>query len=233
MTTAGTLGNCRRFFISVALDGDSRGFQVGGDRFLAYLNFVTSHDGSLALQAYDSNTRIVCQNTLNWSLQDQGAFRVHVKHTSGADAEIADLSRLIDATLASRRDLAANLERLGNVSVDHDSATRLVAGWKYLQQDQPKAFGTPTKNAVRRIVENFHFGRGCYGNNAYDVWNGVTEYYTSGRGAGASTTREQRVSSSFFGGAAAQKVDFTRRIVAPGGIADLEAAGREAVALLS
>jgi hypothetical protein len=232
VTTAGTLGNCRRFFVSVALD-QSAGFKVGSDNFLAYLNFVTSHDGSLALQAYDSNTRIVCQNTLNWSLQDQGAFRLHVKHTSGADAEIGELSRLVDATLASRQQLASHLERLGNIEVGHDRATRIIAGWKYIQQDQPAAFGTPTKNTVRRILEKFHFGRGCYGRSAYDLWNGVTEHYTSGAGAGLTTTRAQRLSSSFFGGAAAQKVDFTQRIIAPGGIEELEAAGREAAALLA
>lgn len=73
-----------------------------------------------------------------------------------------------------------------------------------------------------------------HGRTVYDLWNGVTEYYTSGAGAGKTVSHGERVANSFFGGASERKADFTRRLLKnPDGLNEMLEAGQRAVALLS
>lgn len=233
VTTAGTLGGLRRFFISVQLH-DAGGFKAAGDDFRAYLNFITSHDGTLALKAYDSHTRIVCQNTLNASLATAGKFGVSIRHTSGASAEIRGMEQWIDATLEARRDLGGFLDQMAETPIASIDARKATAGWLWEFANRPAEMGTRYRNHVDGIVDRFAYGRGTHGRTVYDLWNGVTEYYTSGAGAGKTVSHGERVANSFFGGASERKADFTRRLLKnPDGLNEMLEAGQRAVALLS
>lgn len=235
ITTAGTLGDCRRFFVSVELTDDKNdGFRVAGDDFKAYLNFVTSHDGTLALQAYDSNTRVVCQNTLNLSLRTAGNYRVTVKHTKNASLEIQGLEQWIQHTLRVRHEFAVSLEKLTEIKLDAGQARQAASGYYLLAQGGEGEFSPRTKKDVSNVVNLFQNGRGNKGETAYDLFNGVTDYYTNGRGAGIETaSAEKRLGASFFGAAARHKSTFTELVTRDGGIDQMLDAGKKALVLLS
>jgi phage/plasmid-like protein (TIGR03299 family) len=79
LVSAGLIRDGRQFFFTYRL-GES---EVRGEKFQRHLSIVSSHDGSLSLQALHSTTVIVCANTLAVALHN-GKNRVLIKHTASA-----------------------------------------------------------------------------------------------------------------------------------------------------
>lgn len=233
ITTVGTLDGCKRFFVSAQLSADGAGFEVNGERFNAYLNFITSHDGSLACQAYDSNTRIVCNNTLRASMGD-ARHRVSIRHTSGADVELKGVSAWISDALAGRVQFQQKYDQAMHTACDEETALTFLTGWFYRKSIKPvkrgsvvngevapgenKRLSTRTRNQIDEIMERYLKGRGNKGQTFADLLNGVTEHYTSGSGVGLTKGGEQitmaeRRMVADFGNAAAVKTEFARVIL--------------------
>jgi len=212
VVTAGTLGAGRRCFFSVNLRGESE-MKINGDDFLAYLNFVTSHDGTLAASAYDSTVRIVCQNTLNWSLEAAGDVGFKVYHTQGANTAISKMGELLNAILAGRAEFKTTMEYLATVQVSAGDAEKIAAGYFVFGQSAGESkleyeLSTRTRNAIEGIAGLFANGKGNKGRTAYDLLNGATEYWTSGDGTGKKASRLEKVSKGLFGTAAEHKRAF-------------------------
>jgi phage/plasmid-like protein (TIGR03299 family) len=225
ITTAGTLDRCRRFFVTVAL-GEHRGFTVAGDKFQSYVNFLTSHDGSLALQFYDSMTRIVCNNTLNMSLYGRKNMHMKIRHTSGADMELDHISQFLNTLLMRREEFSQDMSRLAEQKVSHEEAYDAITGWQHERVGKPAKMSTRSQNAIEGIYELFHRGKGNLGETRYDVWNGLTDYYSNGDGVGKQVEPLQRVANGLFGGASNLKVIFTNRILQPEGWESMVRTGR-------
>ena len=83
MHTAGALADGRRIW---ALAETGKEFAINGvDRIAAYLLLTTSYDGSSATTAQFTSIRVVCNNTLSFSLnrgENQTAGIVRVPHTT-------------------------------------------------------------------------------------------------------------------------------------------------------
>ena len=79
--TAGSLNNFRTVWMLARLEPK----QILGDNFENYLLFMNSHDGSGAMKVCVTPTRVVCQNTLNFALNNaQRKFSMrHVGDISG------------------------------------------------------------------------------------------------------------------------------------------------------
>lgn len=208
ITTAGTLGEGKRFFVSVEL-GDSAKFNVNGDKFEAYLNFVTSHDGLMAVSAYDSMVRIVCQNTLDWSLSSAGDVGFKVFHTKGATLGVQNMGDLVNRILTGRAEFIDSMEFLANKACSEIEARELTAGWFGRKKKSSEDMSTRMENTIDGITHLFKNGQGNSGKNLYDLMNGVTEFYTSGDGVGKSVSVAKRVSNARFGTASRHKSEFT------------------------
>lgn len=64
--------------------------EIAGDVVKSYLTLCTSHDSSLAVTAFFSPVRVVCNNTLQAALAgNEGGHRITVKHTSKASDRVA------------------------------------------------------------------------------------------------------------------------------------------------
>lgn len=243
ITTAGTLDGYKRFFVCVELT-ENRGFRAGGDDFRSYLLFVTSHDGSLSLQFYDSCVRVVCANTLAASLSSYAAgnHNIKIKHTRGAEVEMQFTAEVLNSTLQNRDALAENLDQLSEVTIGEEDALRAIAGWQYdrlpvkpdaVKNPKKKArFSTRSQNTIWGIYDLFQNGRGNNGETRYDLLNGVTEYYTSGDGSGKTKPSRQRVSNAQFGSAATLKSDFYNRLTDQQRFDHLLSQGGKALALM-
>lgn len=225
VTAAGTLDRCRRFFVTVALS-EHRGFSAAGDKFMSYVNFLTSHDGSLALQFYDSTTRIVCNNTLNMSLYGKKNMHVKIRHTAGADLELDHISEFLGTLLQRREFFVQDMERLAEKKVTHEEAYDAITGWQFDRVGKPATMSTRSKNAVEGIYDKFLSGNGNLGETRYDVLNGFTDYYSNGDGVGKQVEPIQRVANGLFGNAANLKAVFTNRLLQEGGWEAMVSLGR-------
>jgi len=208
ISTVGTLGEGKRFFVSVEL-GDTAQFNVNGDDFEAYLNFVTSHDGMMAVNAYDSMVRIVCQNTLDWSLSSAGDVGFKVFHTKGANLAVQNMGDLVNRILTGREEFIDRMKFLADQACSEIEARELTAGWFGRKKKSNEDMSTRMENTIDGIVDLFQNGQGNEGKTLYDLMNGATEYYTSGDGVGKSVSMAKRVSNARFGTASRHKSEFT------------------------
>jgi hypothetical protein len=207
VTTAGTLEGLKKFFISVDI-GDSEQI-INKDRFLAYVNFITSHDGTISMDAYDSFIRIVCMNTLNASREAAGKAGFKVYHTKNAALAMDGLAELFNAILKGRANLKEVMEYLAGHKCEANDALAMAAGY-FCLETEAEEIGTRSYNSAQGIVDLFANGKGNSGRSLYDLANGATEYWSSGDGVGkaAKTTGAQRAYRSQFGSAAAHKEKF-------------------------
>lgn len=229
VSCVGTLGNLRKFFISVSLD-DHKGFTCGNDEFLSNLNFITSHDGTLECMAYDSTVRIVCMNTLRWSLEAAGAVDFRVRHTKGSALAMENLSELLGELLKGRDVFQETMANLASVPLSIDEAENLFKGY-LARTNKVKAgheLSARSKNAATELVNLFLAGQGNHGETAYDALNAATEFWTSGSGTGGKdTTPAKRVNKSAFGMAAEHKTQFAAAIANNDTRAELLSLGKE------
>lgn len=206
VTSVSTLERGRKFAISCDIgEGD---YVVNKDRFKSFLNFVTSHDGSMAMETYDSNIRIVCMNTFQAS-RNAASDKFKVYHTKNATMAMDGLGDLLNAILKGRVKTREAMEYLANHACDANDAMAMAAGYFCEATDSVK-LSSRCQNSVSEIVNLYANGMGNAGRTLYDLFNGFTEYYTSGQGTGkgGNTTTAQRVYRSEMGQAAEHKVRF-------------------------
>jgi hypothetical protein len=230
VSCVGTLEAGKKFFVSAKL-GDGGEFTVNGDKFLANLNFITSHDGTLAMEAYDSTVRIVCMNTLRWSREAAGEVGFKVYHCQGASLAMANLGALVNRILTGRADFRNQMEYLASVSVSLDDARKLVLGY-FAEKTESEQLATQAFNAADSILALFRNGAGNKGQTLYDLLNGATEHWTSGDGTGSETSKEEKSYKANFGLAAEHKTAFANLLLA--GADNLEAVkakGEKSIAL--
>jgi len=91
--TAGALGKGERIFITAKLPDYIR-VGNGDDVTEKYIFLTTSHDGSGSITAAFTPIRIVCQNTLNASLQNMTNV-IRIKHTSGVKQRIENAHKIM------------------------------------------------------------------------------------------------------------------------------------------
>jgi hypothetical protein len=206
VTSVGTLEGCKKFFISTDIGNSD--MIINKDRFKFYLNFVTSHDGTIAMNAYDSSVRIVCMNTLRWSMEAQGDVNFRVFHTKNADLAMANLPDLVNAILKGRTKLKEVMEYLASHKCDHNDALAMAAGYFAVSTGEEE-LSTRSMNAASEIATLFSRGIACNGQNLYDLANGATEYWTTGDGTGKKgATAGSRLYRSSMGIAATHKEAF-------------------------
>lgn len=206
VTTVGTLQNLRKFYISVDL-GDGERRTAKGDKIASILNFRTAHDGSMNLEAGDSHTRIVCMNTFRWSRAYQGAIDVRVPHTKNASIQIKNLGTYLNTVLAGRQKMLDAISYLETLEASPSHAAYVTAS--YLTESAADEISTRTFNRAVEIRDLALSGKGNSGKTRYDVFNGFTEYFTHGHGAGGEkATKAKRWSVSNFGAAAEHKEGF-------------------------
>lgn len=210
VTTAGTLQNLRKFYISVDL-GDGTRKTKKGDKIASILNFRSAHDGSMMLEAGDSHTRIVCMNTFRWSRAYQGAICVRVPHTKNAAIQIENLAAYLAMILSGREKMLEAMSYLETLKMASPTDAAFVAAAYFNGPDAPadSELSTQAFNRASAIRDLAVSGKGNKGKTRYDLFNGFTEFFTHHDGAGGKkATKAKRWSVSNFGQAAEHKEAF-------------------------
>lgn len=226
ITSAMSLENGKKFALSVNLGADV--LKVNNDEIHAHLNLISSHDGTMNLKAYDSTTRIVCMNTLIWSLQAAGEVGFTIRHTKNADLALTNLPELINNILKGRTQFKEVMEFLASCKVDSNEAIAMAAG--YFAIETENKLSTRSYNAAMEIVNLFANGRGNSGRSLYDLANGATEYWTSGDGVGRNADAVTRAYKADFGQAAIHKSRFVDMLADEDRRNQTKEVGREALA---
>lgn len=199
VVTAGSLGDCRRTFISIRLKDQPSSF-VRGDEFKDYLSFINSFDGFCQARLYGSNTRIVCQNTLNMSLTDKGFLDLKIKHTTGASVAFDRMAETVQSYLQAKDAAYADLSKLAEQPMSKETAENVLAGFVF---DKVATEGKAL-NQGKRMFQLFNRGTGNRGETRYDLLNGVTQYLTHETNA---KDPGKRVASNMLGTAADRKTE--------------------------
>lgn len=229
ITTAGTLETLKKFFVSVDI-GNSE-MIINKDKFCAYVNFVTSHDGTVSMHAYDSLLRIVCKNTFIASREASGKAGFKVYHTKNSDIAMEGLAELFNAILKGRVELKEVMEFLASWKCDANDALAFASGYFCLETGKDE-IATRSYNNATEIVSLFSNGIGNRGETLYDLANGATEFWTHGNGVGRSgnVSEGQKAYRSSFGTASSHKEKFIAMLSNENRRAKALEVGREAVA---
>lgn len=211
LSAIGTLGNLSKFFMSFEIAKD----QINGEDHVFYMNGLGSHDGSMQGRFLGSDVRPVCQNTVNASrFGKKKVVDCTIAHKGNVPVKLAALVEHIHSLIEDRKYFKDDMESLAQQKVSRIDVAPIVSGYFIKTADKPiDTFSTRRLNTIQSITDLAFDGRGNRGETLYDVFNGATEYWTSGDGVGRKTSNSNKAFSSEFGTAAAHKRGFTEYLL--------------------
>lgn len=108
--TAGSLDNGKTVWMLAQMPETS----VLGDKIAPYLLFANSHDGRQAVRVTMTNTRVVCQNTLNLALAN-AARMWSFQHTGDIDGKLEEARKTLTNAKEYMTQFNTEAERLAKV----------------------------------------------------------------------------------------------------------------------
>jgi phage/plasmid-like protein (TIGR03299 family) len=174
--TAGSLHGGRRVWVLATLPEH---VEVGGDPVRPYVLLMNSHDGSTAVVAATTPIRVVCQNTLNWGLQN-ARQKFSIRHTEAVTQRVHEARRVLDLSI----DYYEQFKRFGDQLASERCTERQLQA--VLEELYPNGTGDSISTRTRRsrqqtkdrIAELFLRGD-TQGNAPGSKWaavNAIVEY---------------------------------------------------------
>lgn len=197
--SAGALGEGERIWIMAKLPNDI--IIKGEDVVEQYLVLTNSHDGSGAVQMFYTPIRVVCQNTLNWSMQNISKG-IKMRHTININGKINDAKKILGLMLDYETSFEGIAQQMANVSFDVKSAdayfTNVLGGEP--EEDNVKTL-TRFENQKDMLLTLFEKGVGndkqAIRHTAWTAYNAVTEYVDYHKATRGSD--DNRLKSIWFG----------------------------------
>lgn len=198
LETAGVLKGGRKLW-ALARTGAETSLK-GGDSIKAYLLLATSCDGSLCTTAQFTSVRVVCNNTLQIALGDDGPA-IKVPHSRVFDPALVKKELGLEAHGWER--FIRDIKALANRPVSPDEARIFLRS----VLDEPQDDDAPPSKALQG-VEALYWGNGKGADlpsskaTAWGLVNAITEYVDHHRRA---RNTDYRLDSAWFGPGAALK----------------------------
>jgi len=174
--TAGSLHGGRRVWVLATLPEH---VEIGGDPVRPYVLLMNSHDGSTALVAATTPVRVVCQNTLNWGLQN-ARQKFSIRHTEAATQRVHEARRVLELSV----DYYKQFKRHGDHLASERCSERQLRS--VLDELYPSGFGDTASSRTRlsreeikiRITDLFLTGetRGNAPGSKWAAVNAIVEY---------------------------------------------------------
>lgn len=194
MHTAGALNDGGRIW-ALAETGDSA-FIRGLDQVKAHLLLCTSYDLTLSTTAQFVSERVVCNNTLNIALGENGGGRIVIPHAVQFNPDLV------------KDQLGIGLEQWGAFSQALEVLARVKVGMVTASSVMNKVFKLPedptvpcpdrvhADNVFNLFVEQRFRGADLAGQTAWGLLNATTEYVDWHKRA---RNQNNRVNSAWFG----------------------------------
>lgn len=228
VSSAGTLEAGKKFFMSIALNKGEK-YKINGDEFLANLNFVTSHDGTMGFEIFDSMTRQICKNTVQLARSTAGDIGFKVYHSLNSDMAMKNIGELVNRVLLGRADFKTDMEYLAKQNINSVKAEQIILGYfaSLPGFDSVEGLTTRAKNQTQSIIDLFTNGKGNHGKTLFDLLNGCTEYWTGGDGTGKSGDGLEKMYKATFGKAADHKSEIYNALMSEERVKELAALGKK------
>jgi phage/plasmid-like protein (TIGR03299 family) len=176
----GVFGGGRRTYIQAVLPST---IDINnGDITKKYITICSSHDGTIALQAFVSPVRIWCGNTFNLAIKT-GQHKQKIKHTVSAPARLIEAINTIENALETYHEYDEFLLTSTRTKEYNDKEVE-----KFIEMILPNDGKLSTRKTNQRIelLESIYGGIGQDSidkNNLYKLWNGVTTWTNNVLGA--------------------------------------------------
>jgi phage/plasmid-like protein (TIGR03299 family) len=203
--SAGALGNGERIW-TLARIPEADYTIDGGDEHKAYIMVANSHDGSLAYQMKLVDTRVVCWNTLQVAIRENGAA-FKVRHTASAKARMDAALQVMKTVKLEAIGLKEKMQRLADVKLTRESVTSILDRLFPKPKDE-KANQTRRDNTLADVLSLYEKNDAnafpSVKGTGYNLLNAVTEYTDHLRTARGNGSKPEQVAiaraeSALFG----------------------------------
>ena len=160
----GYLGVGQRVFLQARMAEE---FRVAGEQHQAMISLLNAHDGTAALAAGVTDTRVICQNTFSMAMKDMSSRLRHGKRLHDEAAQITEIINYVNESMLTYTEA---VEQLAVAPCNDTMLEELVSTTYGKPVESVRAF-----NDIKRL---FVSGRGNEGKTLWDGVNGITEYTT-------------------------------------------------------
>lgn len=198
--SAGALFGGKRVWVLARIPQDIR-IKGTDDITKNYFLFSNRHDGFYSAIGKLSNTRVVCNNTLQMALSEKSDL-IRIRHTATSEQQFAEAQQLLLATQHQIKDLDGLMNVLAKTQLDMPSVGEIIKNVypniKENVQDQNKA-----RNVLNMFEDNDNNAFPKERGTAYNLLNAFTKYedhFSSARIANVDETEQQaRARKAMFG----------------------------------
>ena len=113
--TAGSLSGGKRVFLLAQLPEE----EILGDEIIPYVCFTNGFDGSHPVQVCLTPTRVVCQNTLNFALENSPR-KWSTKHVGDIKGKLEQARETLNLSCKYMKELSETAEKLADTKVSED-----------------------------------------------------------------------------------------------------------------
>jgi phage/plasmid-like protein (TIGR03299 family) len=176
--TAGALGKGERIFITAKLPDD---MEVRGEKIEKYILLTNSHDGNSSIIAGFTPIRVVCNNTLQASLNNL-SNQVKIPHVSSAESRLAEASRLMGIASKYMNQVNTIFEDMSKKRVSDVEIDEFIQSIFAPKHKENEEMSTKMLN-ILSDVKSFTLNHETQTTEAayrtlWGLYNGVSGYYT-------------------------------------------------------
>ena len=205
LETAGSLRQGKRVWILAKINKDPMVIVPKSDDIVnKYVLLSNSHDGTMSVRAGFTPIRVVCANTLAFSINHKASSLIRLKHTKNLNVNLERISEIMNLANQQFEATAEQYRVLASKEInaaDLEKYVKLVfVGPKYEQME--KEGKTPARDVLPKVQNLFETGRGAQlpgvKNTYWAAYNAVNEYLGYERGNDA----QARLDKMWFGDSA-------------------------------
>jgi phage/plasmid-like protein (TIGR03299 family) len=197
MHTAGSLKDGEIIWALAKVDDDFELFN--GDKVESYMLFSNPHQYGKTIDIRFTPIRVVCNNTLTLSLQQQGQAAVKVNHRSQFDADaVKEMMGIAHFKMSQYKEMA---EFLGSRRTTEDTMKQYFGHLMGMSKKDPEQLSRTAQRAMEVVIEQpgANFAEGSW----WTAFNAVT--YMTDHELGR--TADTRMQSAWYGYNRKMKVD--------------------------
>lgn len=162
ITNMGYLKGGSKVFIQAQMTEE---YRAAGDAHRGSITLLNAHDGTAALAAGVTATRVICTNTFTTAMSDMGT---RFRHNSAIHDNAANITAIVEYVNENMRIYAEAADKL---------ALHVCVGSE-LDDIISDAYNKPVENvrAANKIRQFYRYGIQTEGRTLYDVFNAITQY---------------------------------------------------------
>lgn len=210
--TAGSLRGGRKIWALAQINGSFEVRRRSGERQteVPFLLLYNVHDGSSRLRVKLVRERVVCWNTLQCALGENGVEWA-CKHTGDLSEKVEDAIEVLGLAVDRFEEQNLLMQELAEQPFTRSNFVGFAAAILTGEDDEGKAMEVVAKSEGRsqtmyqrkgnELLRLFEHGKGNHGESRYDALSAVTEFidHQRGRAARAKRNHEKALDSALFG----------------------------------